>query len=44
MEAIPQVIESERRYREIGARFGDLIGKGGARRREETKLMRLLTR
>ena len=42
IEAIPQVIETGKQYREIGARFGDLIGKGRARSREETKLMRLL--
>ena len=42
IEAIPQVIETKKQYREIGARFGDLIGMGRARSREETKLMRLL--
>jgi HTH-type transcriptional regulator/antitoxin HigA len=42
IEAIPQVIEAEKQYREIGARFAELIGKGRSRSREETKLMRLL--
>jgi HTH-type transcriptional regulator/antitoxin HigA len=42
IEAIPQVIEAEKQYREIGARFAELIGKGRSRTREETKLMRLL--
>ena len=42
IEAIPQVIETGKQYRDIGARFGELIGKGRARTREETKLMRLL--
>lgn len=41
-EAVPQVIETAKRYSEIGARFGELIGRGRARTREETKLMRLL--
>jgi hypothetical protein len=36
------VIETYRQYRAIGARFGDLLGKGRARTEEETKLMRLL--
>jgi hypothetical protein len=38
--AVPQVIENEEQYREIGKRFGDLVGKGRARTRSETKLMR----
>jgi HTH-type transcriptional regulator / antitoxin HigA len=42
IETIPQVIETGKQYREIGDRLGDLIGKGRARSREETKLMRLL--
>src|SRR5438552_18955459 len=42
IEAIPQVIETEKQYRDIGSRFGELIGKGRTRSREETKLMRLL--
>lgn len=41
-ETVPQVIEAEKQYREIGNRFGDLVGKGRARTRGETKLMRLL--
>jgi hypothetical protein len=39
-EAGPQAIETEKQYREIGKRFGDLVGKGRARTRSETKLMR----
>lgn len=42
IETIPQVIDTEQQYREIGLRFAALIGKGRARTREETKLMRLL--
>lgn len=42
IDAIPQVIETEKQYREVGVRFGELIGKARARSREETKLMRLL--
>ncbi|MGE5567740.1 MAG: helix-turn-helix domain-containing protein, partial [Rhodospirillales bacterium] len=41
-ETVPQVIETEKQYREIGTRFGDLVGKGRARTPSETKLMRLL--
>ena len=41
-ETVPQVIETEEQHREIGRRFGDLVGKGRARTRSETKLMRLL--
>lgn len=41
-ETSPQVIETERQYRTVGARFGDLLGKGRKRTSEETKLMRLL--
>ncbi len=42
VETVPQVIENEKQYRELGSRFGDLIGKGRARTPSETKLMRLL--
>jgi HTH-type transcriptional regulator / antitoxin HigA len=42
LETVPQVIETERQYREIGSRFGDLVGKGRTRTASETKLMRLL--
>jgi HTH-type transcriptional regulator/antitoxin HigA len=42
VETLPQVIETGKQYREIGRRFGDLAGKGHARTRSETKLMRLL--
>ncbi len=42
VETVPQVIETEKQYREIGKRFGDLVGNGRARTRSETKLMRLL--
>jgi HTH-type transcriptional regulator / antitoxin HigA len=41
-DALPQVIETERQYREISTRFGDLLAKGRARNANETKLMRLL--
>jgi HTH-type transcriptional regulator/antitoxin HigA len=41
-ETVPQVIETEKQYRAIGTRFGDLVGKGRARTPSETKLMRLL--
>ena len=41
-ETCPQIIESWKQYKEIGRRFGDLVGKGRARTAEETKLMRLL--
>ena len=39
---LPQVIETEEQYQQIGDHFGDLIGKGGSRTSDETKLMRLL--
>jgi HTH-type transcriptional regulator/antitoxin HigA len=42
IETLPQVIETEAQYRQIGRRFGDLIGKGRARSAEETKVLRLL--
>jgi HTH-type transcriptional regulator/antitoxin HigA len=42
VEVLPRVIETEKQYREIGDRFGELVGKGRARTRDETKLMRLL--
>jgi HTH-type transcriptional regulator/antitoxin HigA len=42
IETVPRVIETEKQYREIGDRFGELVGKGRARTRDETKLMRLL--
>jgi len=42
VETLPQVIETERQYREIGDRLGDLVGKGRSRTRDETRLMRLL--
>jgi HTH-type transcriptional regulator / antitoxin HigA len=41
-EALPQVIETEEQYEQVGARFGELIGKGRKRTPDETKLMRLL--
>ncbi len=41
-ETLPQVIQTYKQYRQIGARLGDLIGKGRSRTPEETKLMRLL--
>ena len=42
IDALPRVIETERQYREVGDRFGELVGKGRARTRNETRLMRLL--
>jgi HTH-type transcriptional regulator/antitoxin HigA len=42
VDVLPRVIETDRQYREIAGRFGDLLGKGRARTGDETKLMRLL--
>jgi HTH-type transcriptional regulator/antitoxin HigA len=42
VETLPQVIETEKQYREVGDRLGDLVGKGRSRTRDETRLMRLL--
>lgn len=42
IETLPEVIQTDQQYEEVGARLGDLIGKGRARSREETRLMRLL--
>src|SRR5438477_12061851 len=42
VEILPQVIETEKQYRQIARWFGDLVGKGRARSAEETKLLRLL--
>ena len=42
IETVPEVIETEKQYREIGDRFGELIGKGRSRTRNQTRLMRLL--
>ena len=42
LEAIPEVIGNPEVYAAIGARFGDLVGKGSSRSDAETKLMRLL--
>lgn len=41
-ETVPQVIATEKQYREMRNRFGDLAGMGRARTQSETKLMRLL--
>ena len=41
-EAVPQIIATGKQYREIGDRFGELVGKGRARTQSETTLMRLL--
>lgn len=41
-ETLPQVIQTYKQYRQIVARFGELIGKGRSRTPEETKLMDLL--
>jgi len=42
IETVPEVIETEKQYREIGDRFAELIGKGRSRTRNQTRLMRLL--
>ena len=42
VETVPQVIRTEKQYREIGSRFGELVGEGRARTPDETRLMRLL--
>jgi HTH-type transcriptional regulator/antitoxin HigA len=42
-EVLPQIIETDEQYKEIGDRLGDLIGKGKRRTAAETKLMRLLS-
>ena len=41
IETVPQVIETDKQYREIGVRFGDLVGKN-RRTAAEEKLMGLL--
>jgi len=42
VETLPQIIETEKQYREIGDRLGDLVGKRRSHTRDETRLMRLL--
>jgi HTH-type transcriptional regulator/antitoxin HigA len=42
IKTVPEVIDTDNRYLEIGARFGDLVGKGRRRTREESRLMNLL--
>ena len=42
IETVPQVIQTEKQYREIGSRFGELVGKRRARTQGETRLMQLL--
>jgi HTH-type transcriptional regulator / antitoxin HigA len=42
VETVPQVIKNDKHYREVAALFGDLLGKGRSRTRDETRLMRLL--
>ena len=41
-ETAPQILETEKQYRDVADRFGDLVGKGHARTKDETKFMRLL--
>ena len=41
-ETAPQILDTEKQYRDAADRFGDLVGKGRARTKDETKLMRLL--
>ena len=40
VDTVPQVIQTEKQYREIGSRFGELVGKGRARTqdRKSTRL------
>ncbi len=42
-EVLPQIIETDEQYEQIGDRLGDLVGKGKRRTVAETKLMRLLS-
>jgi len=42
IETLPHVIENRDQYREIGSRFGELLGKSRGRTADETKFMRLL--
>src|SRR5579864_6534890 len=42
-ETCPEVIESEGQYETVMRRLDELVRKGRARSRQETKLMRLLT-
>jgi HTH-type transcriptional regulator/antitoxin HigA len=42
VETVPQVITNDKHYREVAARFGELLGKGRSRTPDETRLMRLL--
>jgi HTH-type transcriptional regulator/antitoxin HigA len=42
VDTAPQVMETEEQYDTIGARLGDLVGKGRRRSAQETRLMRLL--
>lgn len=42
IETVPQVIETGKQHLEIATRLGGLIGVGGKRTKEESKLMRLL--
>jgi antitoxin component HigA of HigAB toxin-antitoxin module len=41
-DTLPQIIVTEKQYREAGDRLGHLVGKGRARTKDETKFMRLL--
>jgi HTH-type transcriptional regulator / antitoxin HigA len=42
-KVLPQIIETDEQYEQIGDRLGDLVGKGKRRTVAETKLMRLLS-
>jgi HTH-type transcriptional regulator/antitoxin HigA len=42
IEALPEAIQTEAQYEALGARLGDLVGKGRARTGNETRLMHLL--
>jgi HTH-type transcriptional regulator / antitoxin HigA len=41
-DALPALIETDEQYKQMGKRYGELLGKGRSRAPEETKLMRLL--
>jgi HTH-type transcriptional regulator/antitoxin HigA len=43
IKVLPQIIETDEQYEQIGDRLGDLVGKGKRRTVAETKLMRLLS-
>ena len=42
VETLPKVIENDKQYDTLHRRFGDLVGKGRKRTRDETEFMKLL--